>query len=1249
VISLNLESNLAPHLYALPSSLEFPLTTTGEISAKTFIIYNTGATDLIVSGWNMDNNAFYTSTDVGRVNSGDSVEVQIFFSPPSGAWHQGNFYIYSNDPDNLTQVVQLSGAGVLSGQPVIHVPITNFNLGDVILGETRTFAIQVFNTGNDTLTINGLSSTNEAFQVPATPLQIPANTSRAIDVTYIVNATGWFTAEIDINSNASNAPSLEATIQAYGYDAYFDPVLPTGEQYQIVATDITDATGYGLDEGDQIGVFDGLQCVGVGLYHGSDSLSISTWKALPDQGLPGYTDGNLIQFKYYLIDDDSNEHVFDIVPEFVAGDGAFGTGIFSLVNLEIIDRLTPFEPYAGPTFYVSADSGLDYINNGSFEQPFRTIQHSINVVENADTILVRPGTYVENINFNGKNIVLSSLYTTTVDTSFISQTIIDGNQSGSVVTIVNGEDPAAELIGFTIRNGSGTYMAIGYGGKKGGGIRIVGSSPTISNCYIIENHVTENNGNGGGIFCYNDSDPTISDCIISNNTAAEKGPGIQLNTDCDPVITNCLLNSNIGEYGGGVHALFNSNPIISNCTFTNNTAGSYGGAIAIRSGSHVYLKNSILWNNSANRGDEIGLYGEEGTATIEANYSDIAGGQGAISEEVGNGTIIWGTGNIDTDPSFVGYGTGNFNLLASSLCINAGDPTTFDEDGTRLDMGAYPYTNSYSGPDWYVSIEGNDHRGTGSVFNPFASIQAGINAATTPGDSVSVAPGTYVENINFRGRSIKVFGEQGAEQTIIDGDSSGSVVTFNSAESSNSQLAEFTIQNGLAEQGGGIYCHDASPKLVSLNISENSSSSDWGGGGVFLYGYANPFIDRCVINNNLGQGVFLWNSTVEMSGCQISNNSLSGIWYYGEQIGGASVLMNCTITDNGDNGINLGHLDQHPILTNSIIHGNNGQQLIIDENDNPIVTYCNIQDTTWSGIGNISIDPQFVNPIEGDYNLLETSGCINRGDPNSSYSDESEPNGDRINMGAYGNTSAAAIAVLTLAGPETVATEDSLYSVNITLPPDSQVVFSYSLIEGPDWVSFDESLAHISGIPDNAYVGHNELQLSVSDNYNRNDTLIYDVVVANSQPSITSAADTIGTEDQLYYYNIESTDEGIGATKYQALVLPIWLDLDSLSGELTGTPGDSAVGDTLVSIQFLDGNGGSDSQTFNLHIVNMNDAISIISIPDTMAIEDIEYVYEVQTLDDDLNDATRFNLNIAPYGMEIDSLTGRISWLPDNS
>ena len=81
---------------------------------------------------------------------------------------------------------------------------------------------------------------------------------------------------------------------------------------------------------------------------------------------------------------------------------------------------------------------------------FATIQAGIDGSSNGDTVIVRDGTYVENINFNGKAITLKS-------ENGPATTIIDGNQAGTVVTIESGEGSDSVLEGFTVTNGSNTY------------------------------------------------------------------------------------------------------------------------------------------------------------------------------------------------------------------------------------------------------------------------------------------------------------------------------------------------------------------------------------------------------------------------------------------------------------------------------------------------------------------------------------------------------------------------------------------------------------------------------------------------------------------------------------------------------------------------------------------------------------------------------------------------------------------------
>ena len=129
-----------------------------------------------------------------------------------------------------------------------------------------------------------------------------------------------------------------------------------------------------------------------------------------------------------------------------------------------------------------------------------TIQSGIDFASEGDTVLVAGGTYYENINYNGKNIVVGSLFLTTQDTSYISSTIIDGNQSGSVVYFTNGSDSTAVLSGFTIQNGSR-------------GITIYGS-PKLENVIIADN----SSAFGGGILVHEGSHPVLVNCILWNNS-----------------------------------------------------------------------------------------------------------------------------------------------------------------------------------------------------------------------------------------------------------------------------------------------------------------------------------------------------------------------------------------------------------------------------------------------------------------------------------------------------------------------------------------------------------------------------------------------------------------------------------------------------------------------------------------------------------------------------------------------------------
>ena len=135
------------------------------------------------------------------------------------------------------------------------------------------------------------------------------------------------------------------------------------------------------------------------------------------------------------------------------------------------------------------------------DQP--TIQAGINAAVNGDTVLVQPYTYVENINFIGKEITVGSLFLITEDTQYISQTVIDGDSSGTVVTFDSGESYTAVLSGFSVTNGG----AVDFGG----GISCSGSNPTLENL-IVEGNIALA---GGGLYCTGSANPQLKNSTVS--------------------------------------------------------------------------------------------------------------------------------------------------------------------------------------------------------------------------------------------------------------------------------------------------------------------------------------------------------------------------------------------------------------------------------------------------------------------------------------------------------------------------------------------------------------------------------------------------------------------------------------------------------------------------------------------------------------------------------------------------------------
>ncbi|MCK5783055.1 MAG: hypothetical protein KAH06_01295, partial [Desulfobacterales bacterium] len=217
----------------------------------------------------------------------------------------------------------------------------------------------------------------------------------------------------------------------------------------------------------------------------------------------------------------------------------------------------------------------------------QTIQERIDAAIDGDTVLVDTGIYYENINFNGKAILVSSKYLLDGDTNFINNTIINGSgeldnpNMGSVVTFMSGEDTTSILNGFTITGGSGLEIAQM---RMGGGIVCFQSGAKIVNNKILDNEVTHTEmAFGGGICSYFDVGETW--IVVENNTIS--------GNECNA--------TNHSAFGGGIYS--GTNARIVNNTISNNEcncelADADGGGVEIENlfglEDSVYLINNNI-------------------------------------------------------------------------------------------------------------------------------------------------------------------------------------------------------------------------------------------------------------------------------------------------------------------------------------------------------------------------------------------------------------------------------------------------------------------------------------------------------------------------------------------------------------------------------------------------------------------------------------------------------------------------------
>ena len=622
---------------------------------------------------------------------------------------------------------------------------------------------------------------------------------------------------------------------------------------------------------------------------------------------------------------------------------------------------------------IIALSAIIVCNGVTLQVPlnFDTIQDAIDVSIDGDVVIVSPGTYYEMVNFDGKAITVASLYYTTQDTSYISQTVIDGDMDEQVVVFYNEEGVNSVLTGFTITHGFTT--------GQGGGIYAGGNcSPTLTNLRIVDNQAEFR---GGGFYFGESCSPEMSELLIEGNRS-DYGGGGAYNYYCNLIMENSVIRNNVSEdCGGGLYSQA-ANAELENVIVENNSSGEGGGLYFGDYGGSVSLNNVIIQNNQAI--DGAGIYSQTDLHLESVLITDNTavnccggllkrGGNLTFAEESSQRSSIYLNEAGDViGRDIYSYG-GLFEIYLAEFTVM--EPTIFY---------AYPASSYFFDiqseivaqvdADLYVSPSGSDGNSGLSASAPLKTIRHATEMILPRSENphtIHLAEGAYCtftsgesfpvyipQNVNIKGEN--------KETVVLVGDGSSSVMSCEYVN--NITISDVTLTNGGGHDGAGLYSLGSDITLENMLIIGNDAT---GSGGGLQFDSSTATLKDMIIANNTSE----W----EGGAIALDDSDLQ--------------IINVTSTGNeaGSGGGGIYIEDSDVTFLNSIFWNDSPDEVCFRffSSDTLMVAFSNIEggeeaieefncEVLWLD-GNIDEDPLFVDVEHGNFQLMDNSPCIDAG------------------------------------------------------------------------------------------------------------------------------------------------------------------------------------------------------------------------------------------------------------------------------
>ena len=526
---------------------------------------------------------------------------------------------------------------------------------------------------------------------------------------------------------------------------------------------------------------------------------------------------------------------------------------------------------------------------------YAKIQWAIDSASVGDTIVVRDGTYVENI------IDINKPHLTIRSENGSANCVVQAAKSYYHVFNVTADN--VTIKGFTVTGATGYDKA---------GIYLYNSDYCR-----IENVIASNNYDG--ISLYSSSNNTIY-----NNNASNNIDGIHLHSSSSNTIANNTANSN---YRYGIYVDDSSN----NNIYNNNASNNDDGIVLGDSSSNNIYNNTANSNN--HRGIE--LWGSSISSNNNNIYSNTASDNYRGIELLGSSSNNIYNNNVNSNNY---YGISLWSSSNNSITNNV-----MNSDGIHIGGSQLQYWNTHT-------MEGNTVNGKPLYY--FKN-QIGGKVPEDAGQViVANCTGMRIENLNISNTDVgvqlgfsshNIIKNNTANSNDDDGislySSSNNTIYNNTANSNDDDgislgsSSNNTIYNNNASNNyWGIYLwHSSNNNTIYNNNASNNND------GIYVYSSSNNKIYNNTANSNNDDGISLFSSSNNTIYNNTASNNEDGIFLYYSS--NNNTIYNNNANSNDDDGISLFSSSNNNIYNNA--NSNNGYGIYLGDSSNNNTIYNN--------------------------------------------------------------------------------------------------------------------------------------------------------------------------------------------------------------------------------------------------------------------------------------------------------------------